>query len=146
MLSPASVLYVPISLCEVPQFPFLPSPQVSPFLLTGTMSRPRIVLRSFALPSLITLLLHVAQRVRGELRFIDDTYGDLVTGAQPSYSSGSLDCWDKGPGCSACTLQPQASQAYNGTWHDTTSDICNNSVSNNGTAGHSVTFTFNGFE
>ncbi|EPT00125.1 hypothetical protein FOMPIDRAFT_90766 [Fomitopsis schrenkii] len=109
------------------------------------MSPPRSLLHSFSFPLFITvLLLHVAQRVRGELRYIDDTYGDSVTGAQPSYSSDGADCWNKGPGCSACTLQPQASQAHNGTWHDTTSDVCNNALSNNGTAGHSVTFSFNG--
>ena len=79
-----------------------------------------------------------------ETRYIDDTYGDLVTGALPSYSSDGVDCWNKGPGCAACTLQPQASQAYNGTWHDTTSNVCNNTAVNNGTAGHSVTFTFQG--
>ena len=108
------------------------------------MSPLRSLLHSFSFPLFITVLLHVAQCVRGERRFIDDRYGDSVTGALPQYSRDGVNCWNEGPGCSACTLQPQALQAHNGTWHDTTSDVCNNTVSNNGTVGHSVTFTFVG--
>ena len=128
---------------ENTQPPSLYPPHIFPSLLR-TMSPPRPLLHSFAFPSFITVLLLFAQCVRGQLRFIDDTYGDSATGVLPSYSSDGVDCWNEGPGCSACTLQPQASQAHNGTWHDTTSDVCNNAASNNGTAGHSVTFNFVG--
>ncbi|KAH9930925.1 uncharacterized protein B0H18DRAFT_1102885 [Fomitopsis serialis] len=51
-------------------------------------------------------------------RTIDDQYGDSSTGIQPSYSSN----WNFGPECSICALHPSASDAFDGTWHDTTSN------------------------
>lgn len=48
---------------------------------------------------------------------IDDTYGDPVTGAQFSYSPANQ--WSAQPGCSDCEAQPNANDAYNHTWHDT---------------------------
>lgn len=88
--------------------------------------------------------LHTAPAARAELGAIDDTYGDSVTGAKPSYSSDGEDCWNQGPGCAACVLQPDPSMAYNGTWHETTSNMCNNAVSDQSSAGHSVSFNFTG--
>lgn len=81
---------------------------------------------------------------RAELRTIDDTYGDSVTGAKPVYSSGGKDCWNQGPGCTACVLQPDPSKAYNGTWHETTSNMCDNAESDQSSTGHSVSFNFTG--
>jgi len=51
-------------------------------------------------------------------RTIDDQYGDSSTGNQPSYSSN----WNFGPECSICALHPSVSDAFAGTWHDTTSN------------------------
>ena len=51
-------------------------------------------------------------------RTIDDQYGDSVTRVPPSYSpSGG---WSRGAKCSTCAAQPNASQAYGGSWHDST--------------------------
>ena len=58
--------------------------------------------------------------VSAEIRTIDDTYGDSVTGVLPAYSD--TNCWNPNP-CSICTLQPNASRTYNGTWHDTTRSL-----------------------
>ncbi|KAH9930957.1 uncharacterized protein B0H18DRAFT_119889 [Fomitopsis serialis] len=67
-------------------------------------------------------------------RTIDDTYGDLVTGLLPTYTSN----WNPGQGCSGCAVQPSKSEAYAGTWHDTTSN------NPNSTSGHYVTIQFTG--
>ena len=78
----------------------------------------------------------------GEMRIIDDTYGDSVTGALPTYSD--TDCWSASP-CSDCTLQPNSSQAYNGTWHDTSSNTCSFMDDTSAmVADHSVSFAFSG--
>jgi len=67
---------------------------------------------------------------------IDDQYGDPVTGQKFSYSNE----WAFGPECSTCTAKPDASQAWNGTWHDSSflhaseSSPTNATVSFNGTA------------
>ncbi|TFY62419.1 hypothetical protein EVJ58_g3877 [Rhodofomes roseus] len=103
------------------------------------MSLLHLNLRSFTILSFIALQ-YVAV-VSGEIRTIDDTDGDSVTGATPTYSNE--DCWNKGPDCSACTFQPDPSQAHYGTWHDTTSNVCNNAYVN-GTSSHSVAFDFTG--
>ncbi|EJD01916.1 uncharacterized protein FOMMEDRAFT_147086 [Fomitiporia mediterranea MF3/22] len=66
------------------------------------------------LPLLATLLPSAAARNIT----VDDTYGDEVTGAKPVYSPA--DVWNPGPGCSTCAIKPDATQAYNGTWHDST--------------------------
>lgn len=80
--------------------------------------------------------------VFGGTRIIDDTYGDLVTGALPTYSD--TDCWNASP-CSDCSLQPNASQAYNGTWHDTSSNTCRSmDTASAMAADHSVSFAFTG--
>ena len=88
--------------------------------------------------------LYTSTFARTELRTIDDTYGDSLTGAKPDYSSGGNDCWFQGPGCTECVLQPDPSKAYNGTWHDTTSTRCGNDASDQSNAGHSVSFNFTG--
>ncbi|KAH9842355.1 uncharacterized protein C8Q71DRAFT_827037 [Rhodofomes roseus] len=76
------------------------------------------------------------------MRFIDDTYGDSVTGVVPTYSSD--DCWDSCAlnNSTACFLQPDPSKIHNGTWHDTSTDSCPGQPDN--PAGHSVTFNFTG--
>lgn len=47
---------------------------------------------------------------------IDDLYGDIETGAKPIYSSSG---WSQGP-CNGCKAQPNASLAFEGSWHDAT--------------------------
>ena len=65
---------------------------------------------------------------------IDDTYGDSTTGVLPIYS---LD-WNVGQDCPACAIIPDASQAFMGSWHDTTSNNPVDSVP------HRVNLTFKG--
>ncbi|TFY62416.1 hypothetical protein EVJ58_g3876 [Rhodofomes roseus] len=81
--------------------------------------------------------------VLAETRTIDDTYGDSVTRAVPAYSSA--DCWDQGPNCTECFLQPDPTKIRNGTWHDTSSNTCHGANANDPyEAGHNVTFSFIG--
>lgn len=49
---------------------------------------------------------------------VDDFYGDPVTGMQFNY----VGPWNVGQTCSGCGVQPDRSQMYNGTWHDSTTD------------------------
>ncbi|KIY46564.1 hypothetical protein FISHEDRAFT_75486 [Fistulina hepatica ATCC 64428] len=59
------------------------------------------------------LLLFVPLCVAASNRTIDDTEGDSVTGAVPSYSpSGS---WDNAD-CVGCYIVPSKSEAFDGTW------------------------------
>ncbi|KAH9930966.1 uncharacterized protein B0H18DRAFT_120087 [Fomitopsis serialis] len=108
------------------------------FLLSALKSMPP----RFCIHHLFLILLH-SVFVFAETRTIDDTFGDSVTGEIPNYSSS--DCWSQGPDCSGCFLQPDASKAYNGTWHDTSSNTCSGNDANDPfKAGHGVTFTFVG--
>ena len=93
----------------------------------GTM-RPRLVI-FFTL--FLQLLLVSAGLVN---RTIDDTYGDIVTKVMVEYT----DNWNVEPGCTGCGVQPESSQAYFGTWHDTTTNVPNK------TEPHSATLKFNG--
>lgn len=52
-----------------------------------------------------------------ETRYIDDEYGDLVTGIQPVYTGSQ---WSEGTTCSFCKFKPDPSKTFNGTWHDNT--------------------------
>ncbi|KAJ7204702.1 hypothetical protein GGX14DRAFT_368421 [Mycena pura] len=55
-------------------------------------------------------------------RTIDDTNGDPITGFIPKYSSG----WHSDPLqglCSPCPVQPDESQVFQKTWHDTTNEV-----------------------
>ena len=92
--------------------------------------------------STLFLLLFISCYVHGEIRTIDDTYGDSVTGALPTYSD--TDCWHQNP-CANCSLKPDASQAHNGTWHDTSSNACiGMNTASAMQADHSVSFSFVG--
>lgn len=53
---------------------------------------------------------------------LDDTNFDqrMQDGATVTYSSTGQDAWAQGNGCSFCALKPDASLAFNHTWHDTT--------------------------
>jgi len=70
---------------------------------------------SFLLLSIVT---HVNAII--ENRTIDDTNGDSVTHVVPDYNNGdgSANVWNAQPGCSGCTLKPDASKAFDNTWHD----------------------------
>ncbi|KZP14249.1 hypothetical protein FIBSPDRAFT_796861 [Athelia psychrophila] len=49
-------------------------------------------------------------------RTVDDQFGDSVTNLLPVYSTG----WSQGATCSVCYVHLNASNVFNGTWHDTT--------------------------
>jgi hypothetical protein len=49
---------------------------------------------------------------------VDDQGVDPASKSAVSYSSG----WSTGQTCPGCEAQPDAKQAYEGTWHDTTYD------------------------
>ncbi|KAE9385624.1 hypothetical protein BT96DRAFT_928707 [Gymnopus androsaceus JB14] len=52
-------------------------------------------------------------------RYIDDQYGDSVTGVQPLYYAASeSSAWHQGAICSACKFRPDASKTFNNSWHD----------------------------
>lgn len=68
-------------------------------------------------------------------RFIDDEWGDPVTGLKPIYSVN----WNYGPDCPAslCFVRPEQNKTFNGTWHHTMS-------STPSTLGHQVAISFVG--
>ncbi|KAI0736638.1 hypothetical protein C8Q72DRAFT_768914 [Fomitopsis betulina] len=88
---------------------------------------------AFKVTLFVELLFSASVSAGQSNRTIDDTNGDSVTGALPSYSSS----WNVGQDCPGCRVQPSASDCFEGTWHDTTSD---NGVS----TPHTVTFSFQG--
>ena len=65
---------------------------------------------------------------------IDDTYGDPAMRVIPTYSAN----WNIGQECSGCAVIPDASKAFMGSWHDTTSNYPLKGAS------HQVTMTFKG--
>ncbi|KAK7014142.1 hypothetical protein VNI00_019380 [Paramarasmius palmivorus] len=54
-----------------------------------------------------------------ETRYIDDTFGDSVTGAMPFYHGSWLSVSSNCPSCTG-QLKPDFTQLHNGTYHDTT--------------------------
>ncbi|KAH9950607.1 hypothetical protein B0H21DRAFT_686449 [Amylocystis lapponica] len=66
---------------------------------------------------------------------IDDTYGDELTGVVPIYTPAQN--WGDAT-CGGCLLKPDPSQAFDGTWHDSTFDA----VWRPGTP--TINMTFNG--
>ncbi|KAJ7232170.1 hypothetical protein B0H12DRAFT_1223260 [Mycena haematopus] len=54
-------------------------------------------------------------------RTIDDFYGDLVTGAVPSYEPSGVWHAAVNNNCTTSFVQPDPGQAFDSTWHDTTS-------------------------
>ncbi|THH03760.1 hypothetical protein EW145_g6032 [Phellinidium pouzarii] len=52
---------------------------------------------------------------------VDDQFGDSQTGALPEFLPS--DGWAQGNICSGCGVQPDPSQAFHGTWHDTTLNL-----------------------
>ena len=67
---------------------------------------------------LISLLLWVLACMSHNVT-IDDQYGDESNGRLVSYSPSS-GAWSLGTMCDDCRLRPNASLAFNGTWHDST--------------------------
>ena len=69
---------------------------------------------SFFLWSLLGTCLAVVKTVN-----VDDTKGDEMTGAIPIYtpSDGS---WTEGQDCQVCFAKPDASLAFDSSWHDAT--------------------------
>lgn len=61
-------------------------------------------------------------------RTIDDVKGDNFSGLLPSYSPSPDINWNVGPQCSDCHIQLNASQTFDGTWHDATSGRDSRSV------------------
>lgn len=66
-------------------------------------------------------------------RTIDDTYGDSATGLQVAFSNN----WNTGQLCPGCGVQPDANEAFEGSWHDTTTPGLSD-------AAHNVTMRFVG--
>lgn len=64
---------------------------------------------------------------------IDDYYGDPSNGLVPTFAPGG---WIIGQSCSGCSAHASALMAYNGTWHDSTTQ--------KGGIPHSATILFNG--
>ncbi|KAF9063965.1 hypothetical protein BDP27DRAFT_1231236 [Rhodocollybia butyracea] len=56
-----------------------------------------------------------------QITYIDDQFGDTVTGALPTYLPPSL--WIQGSICSACAFHPDSTKTYDSTWHDATTNI-----------------------
>ncbi|KAH8116538.1 hypothetical protein DFH11DRAFT_1464864, partial [Phellopilus nigrolimitatus] len=53
---------------------------------------------------------------------VDDQSGDERTGALPVYFPAfPAGGWSQGNGCSACGFKPDSTEAFDNTWHDTTS-------------------------
>jgi hypothetical protein len=82
----------------------------------------------------VFVLLAGAAAAGGTNRTIDDEAGDSVTGLSPQYLGTSTASWNYGPTC-GCTVRPDASSCFNGSWHDAT-------VHNGATV--SVLLSFNG--
>lgn len=49
---------------------------------------------------------------------VDDASPSPLSGAAFSYAPGYT--WNQGNGCASCAAKPNASLAYNHTWHDAT--------------------------
>jgi hypothetical protein len=67
-------------------------------------------------------------------RTIDDQFGDPITGTYPTYSPA--EDWRPGANCSDCSVRPDVTKAFDGTWHDSTYYP--------GDAPRTVTVTFSG--
>ncbi|KAJ7625525.1 hypothetical protein FB45DRAFT_67865 [Roridomyces roridus] len=78
--------------------------------------RPRLFLFALLWPCCVAVVTN---------RTIDDTYGDLVTGAMPFYAPASA--WNPS-NCTGCFVQPDPSQLLNGTRHDSTARGATSSV------------------
>jgi hypothetical protein len=80
------------------------------------------VLRHLALLALSWIAQLQTAQAEVETRYIDDQFGDSVTGALPVYLP--VDQWSYGPTCSACYLEKYASldtgDVFRGSWHETT--------------------------
>ncbi|KAK7044149.1 hypothetical protein VNI00_007869 [Paramarasmius palmivorus] len=74
-----------------------------------------------------------------ETRYIDDTFGDSVTGAMPLYHGSWLSVSSNCPNCTGA-LKPDFTRVHNGTYHDTTRLAENEANS----AIPQVDFSFNG--
>lgn len=64
--------------------------------------------------------------IHGRNVTIDDQNGDPETGRLVVYEPENL--WTQGASCTACTIQPDKSQAFDNTWHDSTSPTLNTEV------------------
>ncbi|KAF9266552.1 hypothetical protein L218DRAFT_956328 [Marasmius fiardii PR-910] len=51
-----------------------------------------------------------------QTRTIDDQAGDSFSGTKPTFTGP----WNKGPQCKVCSLQPDPTRAYHGTWTEIT--------------------------
>lgn len=80
-------------------------------LLTGHM-------QSFIL--LLPLLMVLDTSLAGRNATIDDQWGDELTGLVPVLTPANE--WQQGAECAGCQLKPNASLAYDHTWHDSTWD------------------------
>jgi hypothetical protein len=114
---------------------------LDPSPVPSTMARRRrLDARARSFPNPLVLLSFVlsfsSYAFAATNRTIDDTIGDSVTGALPSYSPAGA--WNVGQDCKTCYVRPaDPSRAFNATWHDTTQDPVD-------VEQHTVTVTFVG--
>ena len=95
-------------------------------------SRHRLVLVALIM-SLINCNHHTAFAILVN-RTIDDQFGDPIAGTYPTYSPA--EDWQPGANCSDCSIRPDVTKAFDGTWHDSTYYP--------GDAPRTVTVTFSG--
>ncbi|KAI0700420.1 hypothetical protein BC835DRAFT_416699 [Cytidiella melzeri] len=70
----------------------------------------------------------LVERVAGSINItVDDNAMDSVTGSTVIVYSPA-DRWSLGPTCSVCAIHPDASDASNGTWHDTAYDASDDAL------------------
>ena len=67
---------------------------------------------------------------------VDDQNGDSSTGALPTYLPSNE--WNDGQNCPGCSVKPNHSRAFDGTWRDATTFTYDNIT-------HNISYTFNGW-
>ena len=88
---------------------------------------------TFLVALLFLVLIHSSYSA--ENRTIDDTHGDSVSGALPSYSGP----WNVGQLCSDCSANPSPPDTFMSSWHDVTTQ-----PDPNDGAPNAVTLSFQG--
>jgi hypothetical protein len=84
------------------------------------MSRRRGCRTRWPFESFVALFLSSSVHAVTETRYVDDQYGDSVTGVLPVYGSN----WSYGPDCPGCYVERyvgvDTSKIFQGSWHDVT--------------------------
>lgn len=81
----------------------------------------RVLRRRLVVAALIISLINCNHHTASAIlvnRTIDDQFGDPITGTYPTYSPA--EDWQPGANCSDCSVRPDVTRAFDGTWHDST--------------------------